>query len=206
MNESQVHGIFPAFPTIMRILVTGGTGVIGTETISELLRGGHQVRLLSRHAAEDARQWKGVEARQGDVSDAASLAQSADGCNAVLHIAGIASDDVSELERINVTGTSNMLAEARRAGVGRFVYVSSLGAERGASAYHQSKRKAESLVANSALDWTILRPGNVYGPGDEIISLLLRAVRALPVVPVIDEGPLTGAPTSMTTCSSSSSA
>lgn len=172
----------------MRILVTGGTGVIGTETISELIRSGHTVRLLSRHAEEDARQWNGVEPAQGDVSEPASLAGVAEGCDAVLHIAGLISDDVAELERINVEGTANMLAEGRRAGVGRFIYISSLGAEKGESEYHRSKRKAESLVAQSTLHWTIVRPGNVYGPGDEVISLLLRAVRALPVVPVIDGG------------------
>lgn len=172
----------------MRVLVTGGTGVIGTEAISELIRSGHQVRLLSRHAREDARQWHEVEPYQGDISDAASLQGAADGCDAILHIAGLASDDVAALETVNVTGTSNMLNEAQRAGLGRFIYVSSLGAERGASNYHQSKRKAESLVSQSTLDWTIVRPGNVYGPGDEVISLLLRAVRALPVVPLIDHG------------------
>lgn len=172
----------------MRVLVTGGTGVIGTETISELTRRGHQVVLLSRHANDDAKQWKGVEPREGDVSDAESLTGVAKGCDAILHVAGVASDDVEELDRINVVGTANMLALATAAGVKRFVYISSLGAERGASNYHQSKRRAEALVAKSSLNWTIVRPGNVYGPGDEIISLLLRAARALPVVPVIEHG------------------
>ena len=172
----------------MKVLVPGGTGVVGTETISELIRRGHEVALLSRHAKDDARQWNGVEPREGDVSDSGSLKDAASGCDAVLHIAGIASDDAAEMERINVTGTQNMIKAALAAGAQRFVYVSSLGAERGASDYHQSKRKAEGLVSKSSLQWTILRPGNVYGPGDEIISLLLRAVRALPAVPVIDHG------------------
>ena len=48
----------------MKILVTGGTGVVGTGTVTELLTRGHEVVLLSRHATDDARQWtKGVTPR-----------------------------------------------------------------------------------------------------------------------------------------------
>ena len=65
--------------------------------------------------------------------------------------------------RINVEGTRNVLQEARRAGVRRLVYMSSLGAERGQSAYHQSKFRGEEAVRSFAGEWTILRPGNVYG-------------------------------------------
>ena len=74
----------------MKILVTGGTGVIGAGVVPELLTRGHAVRLLSRHARQDAQQWEGVEPFNGNVADAASLTGSANGCDAVVHIAGIA--------------------------------------------------------------------------------------------------------------------
>lgn len=174
----------------MKVLITGGSGVIGEGVIAELLERGHAVRLLSRHAKEDAKQWKGVEPFEGDVADTESIATAAEGCDAVLHIAGIASEDPPEttFAKVNVGGTRNVLAEARRANVRRFVFVSSLGADKGESAYHQSKRDAEQLVRQSDLDWTVVRPGNVYGPGDEVISLILKMVRALPAIPVIDDG------------------
>lgn len=174
----------------MKILVTGGTGVIGEGVIPELLSRGHAVRLLSRHAKDDARQWNGVDPFVGDVADASSVTGACDGCDVVLHIAGIASEDPPEttFEKVNVGGTRNVIAEATRAQVKRFVFVSSLGADTGSSPYHQSKREAEQLVQQSALDWTIVRPGNVYGPGDEVISLILKMVRTLPAVPVIDAG------------------
>lgn len=74
----------------MKILVTGGTGVVGAGTVTELLRRGHDVVLLSRHAADDARRWpSGVSARTGDVADASSVRGSATGCDAVIHLAGI---------------------------------------------------------------------------------------------------------------------
>lgn len=174
----------------MKILVTGGTGVIGEGAIPELITRGHTVRLLSRHATEDAKQWPGVEPFDGNVADASTLDGAADGCDAVLHIVGIVSEEPPALtfESVNVGGTRNMLAEAQRASVRRFVFVSSLGADTGASEYHKSKRAAELVVEQSSLDWTVVRPGNVYGPGDEVVSLLLKMVRTLPAVPVIDAG------------------
>jgi NADH dehydrogenase len=81
-----------------------------------------------------------------------------------------------------------MLSEAERAGTGRFIYVSSLGADTGESPYHVSKKQAEDLVRKFHGGWIILRPGNVYGPGDEVVSLLLQMVRSLPAIPVIDGG------------------
>ena len=174
----------------MKILVTGGTGVIGEGAIPELLARGHQVRLLSRHADEDAKQWKGVEAFTGNVADATTLSGAADGCDAVLHVAGIVAEDPPEVtfESVNVGGTRNILAEALRANARRFVFVSSLGADTGTSDYQKSKLDAEKLVEQSTLDWTIVRAGNVYGPGDEVISVILKMVRALPAVPVVDLG------------------
>jgi hypothetical protein len=90
---------------------------------------------------------------------------------------------------VNVEGTRRLAREARRAGVRRFVYVSSLGADRGDSAYHRSKHEAEQVVrAEAPRGWLIVRPGNVYGPGDEVISLLLKMVRTLPVIPLVGAG------------------
>jgi NADH dehydrogenase len=175
----------------MRVLVTGGTGVVGSGTVTELLRRGHTVVLLARHAAKDARQWpSGVIAHPGDVADAASLRGAAEGCDAVLHMVGIVEEtDEATFAAVNVRGTATMLAETERSGVARFIFVSSLGAPRGASAYHASKREAEQRVRRFRGEWTICRPGNVYGPGDDQISLLFRLVRGpSPFVPKIGEG------------------
>jgi nucleoside-diphosphate-sugar epimerase len=175
----------------VKVLVTGGTGVVGRAAITELRDRGHTVRLLSRGAEEDAGAWDyGVEPFPGDVGDPAGVAGSATGCDALLHIVGIADESPPELtfDRINVGGTGTMLDEARRAGVRRVVFISSLGAERGSSDYHKSKIRAEELVQRFDGSWTILRTGAVVGPRDETVSVLLRMVRTLPAVPVIDDG------------------
>ena len=175
----------------MRVLVTGGTGVVGSGTVTELLSRGHEVVLLARHAREDARQWpSGVTARQGDVADAASIRGAAEGCEVVLHMVGIVEEsEHASFAGVNVQGTANILAETERAGVRRFVYVSSLGAPQGASAYHKSKVEGERLTRDFSGQWVIVRPGNVYGPGDEQISLMLRLVRGpSPIVPKVGDG------------------
>ena len=175
----------------MRVLVTGGTGVVGAGTVTELVRRGHSVVLISRHAEHDARQWpSGVIPWPGDVARPGTLRGAAKGCDVVLHMVGIVDEsDDATFAAVNVQGTANMLAEAERATVGRFIFVSSLGAPSGESDYHKSKRDAEALVRHFHGAWTICRPGNVYGPGDEQISLLLRMVRSpSPVVPRIGDG------------------
>jgi NADH dehydrogenase len=150
------------------------------------------VRLLSRHADDDVRQWAaGVEPHTGDISSDQAVAGAAEGCEAVLHVAGIVAErpPAVTFQTVNVEGTRRLAREARRAGVRRFVYVSSLGADRGQSDYHKSKLEAEHVVRDEApAGWLVVRPGNVYGPGDEVISLLLKMVRALPVVPTIGRG------------------
>jgi NADH dehydrogenase len=175
----------------MKVLVTGGTGIIGESTVRALHRRGHAVRVLTRHA-ERAEPWwpSGIEGWAGDVSDERSIRGSADGCDAVIHIAGIIHEEppARTFQSVNIDGTRYMVLEAERANVRRVVYVSSLGAERGRSAYHKSKCVAEDVVEAFSREWVIVRPGAVYGPGDEQISMLLRLVRTLPVIPTIGSG------------------
>jgi uncharacterized protein YbjT (DUF2867 family) len=181
----------------MKILVTGGTGVVGVAAVKELIKHGHTVRLFSRRAERDAAQFPGeVETAEGTVTDADTIRNIADGVDVVVHIAGIVSESPPETTfgSVNVEGTANLLREAERAGAKRFIHISSLGADTGESNYHQSKLQAEQLVKSFEGDWLILRPANVYGPGDEVVSLVIRMVRTLPAVPVIDGGDLPSQP------------
>lgn len=174
----------------MRVVVTGGTGVIGRATVSALLERGHEVGLLTRNAGRDCRRWPSVKPLEGSIDDPASLHGLLDGWDVVLHIAGIFREAPPQrtFETLNVEGTEHVVREAERAGVRRFIYVSSLGAERGESAYHRSKLRGEEITRTFDGEWVICRPGNVYGPGDEVISLLLRLVRTIPAIPVVGMG------------------
>jgi uncharacterized protein YbjT (DUF2867 family) len=175
----------------MRVLVTGGSGVIGQGLLPPLLARGHRVRLLTREADAAAREWPGgVEPFKADVTSPAQLAGAVDGCEVVVHITGIIAEEPPDrtFARVNVGGTRNLLNEAKRSGLPKFVFISSLGAERGSSPYHASKREAEALVQQYSGDWVIIRSGNVYGPGDDVISAVLSMYRTLPIIPVIGAG------------------
>ena len=77
-------------PFRVKILVSGGSGVVGQETVTALLARGHAVRLLSRGAADDVNAWSGdVEAWPGDVQSPASIEGSAEGCDVVMHLGAI---------------------------------------------------------------------------------------------------------------------
>jgi NADH dehydrogenase len=123
------------------------------------------------------------------VADEASVRGCADGCHAILHLAAIVAESPPDttFQRVNVEGTRHIVREAERAHAQRLVHVSSLGADRGESPYHQSKRDAEEVARTFNGSWLVVRPGNVYGPGDEQVSLFLRMVRTLPAVPVVGD-------------------
>ena len=151
----------------LSVLVTGGTGVVGEAAVTELVERGHKVRLLSRNASSDVKQWdSSVEAWPASVSEPERIAGSADGIDVVLHIAGIVAESPPEITftSVNVEGTRNVIREAERARVGRLIYVSSLGADRGDSPYHRSKRAAEQVAATKMLEregiWQAASAGN----------------------------------------------
>ena len=173
----------------MKILITGGTGLIGDAAVKALRSRGHQVRVLSRRAHEETAE-PGLEYWPASVTDVAALAGAAAGCDVVLHVAGIVAETAPDLtfQSVNIEGTRNIVREADINGVRRFVYLSSFGADTGTSDYHKSKREAEEIARSFPRDVVITRPGNVYGPGDEVISALVKMVRALPAIPVIDQG------------------
>ena len=175
----------------MKVLVTGGCGVVGEGAVAALLQRGHEVRILSRYGDRGVTRWpRGVEARAGDVVSAAEVNGSARGCDAIVHIAGIEEETPPDhtFDKVNVLGTRHVVTEAERAAVRRLVFVSALGAETGRSEYLKSKRRAEQVVRGCSRPWVILRASAVYGPGDRNISAILKLVRTLPAIPVIDSG------------------
>lgn len=158
------------------LAVTGGTGFVGRHLVETALAQGHLVRALSR-APRPPRD--GVEWVYGALERPVALAQLVDGADAVIHVAGVVNaGDRDGFRQGNIAGTMGIVDATRAAGVRRFVHVSSLAArEPGLSDYGWSKARAETIVAASALDWTIVRPPAVFGPGDREMLELFRAAR-----------------------------
>lgn len=154
--------------------VTGGTGFVGAHLLRIAAEQGHAIRALARRAQPAT---QGVDWIAGDLSSPGALCQGAD---AVIHIAGVINAATpAGFEAGNVEGTRTLIAAAKAAGVRRFVHVSSLAAREPAlSAYGASKARSEEVVAASGLDWTVVRPPMVYGPGDRETLALFRMVKA----------------------------
>lgn len=165
------------------LAITGGTGFVGSRLIALAVEAGHEVRALTRREQAEREHIGWVP---GDLHDQAALARLADGADAVIHVAGVVNaPDRDGFARGNVEGTRNMLAAAEGAGLRRFVHVSSLAArEPGMSDYGWSKAEGDRLVEASPLDWSIVRPPAIYGPGDmEMLELFRLAKRGLALLP-----------------------
>jgi uncharacterized protein YbjT (DUF2867 family) len=165
------------------LAVTGATGFVGGHLVRMAREAGHPIRALTRG-------WRppeeGIDWVDGALDRPEALAKLCDGADAVVHIAGLinASSRAAFVE-VNVGGTANMVDAARATGVKRFIHISSLAArEPGLSDYGWSKAKAERVVASSGIEWTIVRPPAVYGPGDrETFELFRMARRGFALLP-----------------------
>lgn len=170
-------------PHLPTLAVTGATGFVGAHLLRHALAARWNVRALTRS-------WKppeeGVTWIEGTLERSDALARLCEDSDAVIHIAGmINGPDRAAFERVNAGGTAAMIDAARSAGVKRFVHISSLSArEPDLSDYGWSKAKSERIVAASGLQWTVIRPPAIYGPGDhetfELFKMARRGLVALP--------------------------
>jgi nucleoside-diphosphate-sugar epimerase len=176
----------------MRILISGATGNLGSRLILPLnqIKGLH-LRVLdykSRVACNF------VERVSGSLSDFASLRVACEGVDLIVHLAAITRTPDSKLYfDVNVGGTRNLIEAARRCGVRRFLFLSSATATSrepsNAGAYGESKQLAEQEVRSSGLDWLIIRPSEVYGPGiTEGLESLIKFIRRYRLAPMIGGG------------------
>jgi nucleoside-diphosphate-sugar epimerase len=150
------------------VLVTGGAGVIGSALVRGLCERGHKVRILALPGDPLVSRLDGldVEVFYGDITNAASVAGCCDGIDTVFHLAAILlNDNAAIFERINAGGTRNVLNAAKAAGVGHFVFCSSISVTYPfTTPYNDSKREAERIVTEESGDmaWTIVRPTLAY--------------------------------------------
>lgn len=179
----------------MKVLVTGGTSLLGGAVAHRLRDRGDEVSLLQRRPGP-----VGFAARLGDIADPAVVTSAVAGVEAIVHIAarvGV-TGPWSEFEKTNVTGTANVIAAAKAEGVGRFIYVSSPSVAHagkslvGAAAepatpeavhgnYARSKAQAEVLALATSTDSfpvVALRPHLIWGPGDtQLVGRIVSRAR-----------------------------
>lgn len=162
------------------VTLTGGTGFIGHVLLENFLRRGWRVRALTRRPDRPARER--LEWIPGDLDDIPALQQLTRGSDAVVHCAGVVRGASEQtFMNSNLEGTRHILAAAAaQVPPPRFLLISSLAArEPQLSWYAHSKRQAEDVLRKEAgsMQWTVLRPGAVYGPGDREMRPLLKAMQ-----------------------------
>lgn len=173
------------------ILVTGGTGFVGSHLIKRMRQEGIPVRAIVRDPDKSrALNDLGVDVVKGDVLDTDSLEKATIGVERIVHLVGIIQEAASAtFQGVHVDGTRNLLEAARKSGVRHFFYQSALGTRPNAkSEYHKTKWAAEELVRASGISFTILRPSLIYGPGDQFTIRLSEMIRRSPVLPIIGSG------------------
>ncbi|KPF70716.1 NAD-dependent dehydratase [Bosea sp. AAP35] len=178
-----------------RALVTGSGGFIGPHVVAGLQGAGYRVRLTQRVASRAPEGCETVVT--GDLAAPIDWSAALAGVSCVIHLAGLAHAgpglDDALYRRLNTDATLELAQAAYRAGISRFVYISSIKAQSGAfdgvlrdddepapdDAYGRSKRAAEEGLARLDLDWVALRPVLVYGPGVKAnMAALLRLARS----------------------------
>ncbi len=176
----------------MKVLVTGGTGFVGSRIVHELRAQSRDVRALVRRPERAGRlsSW-GASLAEGDVTDAESVRRAVAGCTHVVHLVAIIRGRDADFRRVMVDGFANVLAAAREEGVERVVLMSALGtgeATKDAVPYFGAKWEMERAVEESGLTYTIFRPSFVFGRDGGVLPTFLRQVRLSPVVTVIGAG------------------
>jgi nucleoside-diphosphate-sugar epimerase len=182
----------------MKICVTGGTGFTGAALVERLLEDGHELRVIDKNpgiALETLRR-KGADIELASVTDRAAVARAVEGAEVVFHVAAafreIGVPD-SVYKEVNVDGTRIVVEEAKKAGARKLVYCSTQGVHGHISQppgdenspiapedyYQQTKYDGELVVREHAgeLEYTIIRPTAIYGPGDpERFLMIYRRV------------------------------
>lgn len=186
-----------AFPR-RRILVTGGSGFVGSHVARALAAGGHDVVACGRNPYRVPLGPDGPHFERADLADPVRLTELCRGCDLVYHTAALATPwgRREEFLRVNIQGTRNVIAACQQAGVSRLVHVSSTAiqfdyqdqvgvreeaphANPFACHYAWSKAEAESVVLQATqqgFDAVIIRARALFGEGDN--SLLPRLLQA----------------------------
>lgn len=176
------------------IMVTGGTGFVGSNIVRLLVKKGQNVRCLVRESSpRNVLDGLDVKFCTGDILVPGTLKEALQDIDTVIHLVGIIKEiRGATFERIHTEGTKNILEAARNAGIKKYIHMSALGTRPGGlSRYHKTKWLAEEAVRNSGLKYVILRPSIICGADDEFVNMFAKMIRQTfitRIIPVIGKG------------------
>lgn len=150
--------------TTRKILVTGGTGSLGSRVVNRLSEAGEDVRVMSRY--------RRANTVQADLLAGGGFEEAVEGVSTIIHCA---SSSLRKTRQVDVEGTWRLLQAGNRAGVSHVVFISVVGVDRNPYfPYYQHKLGAERVVERSGLPWTTLRATQFHGFVLDLIEVLDR--------------------------------
>ncbi len=168
----------------MRVLIAGASGFIGAHLARAVAAAGHEVICGGRSPSRDI-PCAGHVALDYAAPARDTLASELRGIDVVVNAVGILRPRGAQtFEALHVRGPIELFAAAASAGVRRIIQVSALGAGPGApAAYHRSKSEADRALMRLPVDWAVVMPSLVYGPGGAS-ARLFDTLASLPLIPL----------------------
>ena len=154
---------------VTRVLVTGGTGVLGREVVSRLLEKGYTVRVMSR---KERRGTANVEWAQAHLLTGEGLSKALQGVDIIVHAA-----TDTRFGKTDVEMTRRLLEKAKAAGVEYFLYISIIGIDKASFSYYQIKLACEAMARDSGIPSASLR----FAQFHELVDLMLHTFTRLPI-------------------------
>ena len=178
------------------VAVVGAAGFLGRRVVRRLADRGLAVRALMRHPGQASvisrpeKGLQGVEPVYADIRDVGELETALDGATSLIHLAAILRERRgATLASVNEEGADNVYKAAARAGIGRAVHVSVVGAAKDSPApYMASRWRGEQIALKSKINPSILRLSALFGEGDEFTNALAAFVRLGPLMVVAGSG------------------
>ena len=150
----------------MKIAIVGGTGFVGRNLARALVARGHAVTMISRTRPAWFLNTPNLSFRAANVTNSESLKDAFDDVDWAVYSVGILREDRisgQTFESTQLRGVENTVKEARAAGIKRFVLISANGVREDGTEYQTTKFRAEQVVRDSGLEYTVFRPSVIFG-------------------------------------------
>ncbi len=170
-----------------RILVLGGSGFVGRQVCEQLARLGWHITVPTRRAvnAASVQSLPGLTVIEANVHKEADLARLIPGHDAVVNLVAVLHGNQERFEHVHVDLPGKIANAMKKSGVQRLVHISALGADpQGPSMYQRSKAQGETVLQNSGLLLTVLRPSVIFGADDKFLNLFADLQTIAPFMPL----------------------
>jgi uncharacterized protein YbjT (DUF2867 family) len=172
------------------VTVFGGTGFLGRRVVRHLRDKGFSVRVASRHPSSPSGDDPEVQPIAADIRERRSIATAVEGAFGVVNAVSLYVESGTDtFQAIHVAAAERLADEARKAGIGRLIQISGIGANAASSSpYIRARGRGEQAVRAAFHKSAVIRPAVMFGPDDAFLNTLVQLLRRLPIYPMFGPG------------------